>query len=157
MRKKIDNNILFSTTFYPCNRVVKCVKNRVVIGIGCNIAECKRRFKKLYFYLKSHRLIDVVKTSMILKNPPFGYKNQDDFLNAVILVSTSLRPKRLLFVLQKMEKRFKRKKLIFQGPRTLDLDIIFYNNINYKSRDLIIPHPHWKSRDSVKIPLSTLS
>ena len=92
----------------------------------------------------------------MLKNPPFGYLEQDDFYNAIVIVKTCLRPKALLRYILSIEKRFGRKRLFKDGPRTLDIDIIFYANEQIESRELIIPHPAWCKRPSVLIPLSYL-
>ncbi len=124
-----------------------------VIGIGGNMGDTKRRFEKLFYFFQKERLVSLKKTSSILKNPPFGYLNQPFFYNAVILVETNLRPHRLLRYLLHVEKKFGRKRSFLDAPRTLDLDILFYESEKIETKDLTIPHPHWFKRTSVLIPL----
>ena len=97
-----------------------------------------------------------METAPILKNPPFGYINQSYFYNSLIVISTNLQPKALLRYILHAEKRFGRRRLFKDAPRTLDIDMIFYENRVINSRDLILPHPHWHKRDSVLIPLNYL-
>ena len=131
-------------------------KYRATLGIGGNIGDVKRRFNHLFFYLKRSPLVDIIETSPILKNPPFGYLEQDDFHNSLIIVKTCLRPKALLRYILTVEKRFSRKRSFPDAPRTLDIDMIFYEDVQMDSKRLRLPHPSWEKRDSVLIPLSCL-
>jgi len=72
------------------------------------------------------------------------------------LIRTSLSPKELLRYILRVEKRFKRRRTFKDAPRTLDIDIIFYENIKLNSRELNIPHIDWKNRDSIIIPLKLM-
>ena len=157
MRKILDkHNSLEYINFYPSLCFKSKKHNLALIGVGGNIKNTKRRFKKLFLYLKKFSKIDIIKTSPILKNPPFGYKEQPYFYNAVIKIKTNLTPHELLRCLQHIEKIFGRKRTFKDAPRTLDLDIIFFNNINIKSKKLTIPHHGWKKRTSVIVPLSRI-
>ena len=98
------------------------------IGVGGNVGDVKRRFERLFFFLKKDKRVELLKTSLILKNPPFGYANQDDFLNSIIIVKTSMQPQKFLDYLLRVEKLFGRKRSFVNAPRTLDLDIIFFDN-----------------------------
>ena len=124
-----------------------------LLGIGGNVGNVIQRFNRLFWFLKRSSFIRVIETSPILNNPPFGYLDQDDFHNALILIETKLTPKELLRYLLKIEDKFGRKRLFKDGPRTLDLDIIFYENMAINSDELIIPHPSWSKRESVIAPL----
>jgi 2-amino-4-hydroxy-6-hydroxymethyldihydropteridine diphosphokinase len=148
MRKIIRRN------FFPAKIKKRKKKNIALIGVGCNIGNCVRRFKKVYKFLDSHPKIDVLQTSYIYINPPFGYLNQPDFYNTVFVIDTDFSPVELLNFLLYTEKKFGRKRSFKNAPRTLDLDIILYNNIKIKLKRLIIPHPHYKKRDSVLVPLA---
>jgi len=90
----------------------------------------------------------------MLKNPPFGYVDQDDFLNSIITVSTSMSPNETLRFLLHTEKRFGRKRSFANAPRTLDLDILFFDDLKIDRPHLKIPHPQWCERESVLIPMS---
>jgi len=131
-------------------------KHTAVIGVGGNVGDTKRRVQKLFVFFKRGTVFDILQTSPILKNPPFGYLEQDDFFNAVIVVKTNLTPLKLLKELQRVEKRFKRVRVFKNSPRTLDLDIIFYDKITVNKPDLTIPHPRYRERDSVLLPLYSL-
>ena len=127
---------------------------KVWLGIGGNVGDTLRHFEHLFFYFQRSSLVNILETAPILKNPPFGYTDQADFYNSVILIETNLTPKALLRYILKTEKRFGRKRLFKDAPRTLDIDIIFYENIVMNSKVLKLPHPGWSKRDSVLIPLS---
>ncbi len=131
-------------------------RHRAVIGIGGNVGDVKRRFQHLRHYLDRQKGIEILHTAPILQNPPFGYADQDDFLNSVIEVATSMGPKELLGFLLRTEKRFGRKRSFPNAPRTLDLDLIFFDDVRMKTPYLTLPHPHWQERESVLIPLSLL-
>ncbi len=124
-----------------------------VIGAGGNVGDTKRIFEKLFWYLKRDRHLKLMQTSSILKNPPFGYLDQAFFYNAVLIISSDMQPRRLLRYLLEIENRFGRKRSFKDAPRTLDLDILFYEDRVIESEDLIIPHPEWYKRESVLIPL----
>ena len=149
--------IFYNDKFFPIVRQVnKSYKRVVVVGIGGNEGNVRKRFRNLYMYLCKNRLVSVSQTSAILKNPPFGYLDQDDFYNAVMVIRTSLSPKAFLKFLLHVEKIFGRKRSFKNAPRTLDLDIIFYDDIIYNDKNLKIPHPSWYQRESVVLPLLNL-
>jgi len=148
--------MVFRRNFYPFNKSNSKFRHIVLIGIGCNVGNCIRRFKKLFLFFKSHPKIDIIATSYLYKNPPFGYLDQDDFINSVIVISTSFSPIELLNFLLYTEKKFNRKRTFKNAPRTLDLDIIMYDNIKLNTKRLILPHPYFKNRDSVLLPLYLL-
>jgi len=155
MVKKLDkNNTLHYQKNYPYLSQKKSTKPyQSMLGIGGNIGDVRRRFNHLFVYLECSPFIDVVETSPILKNPPFGYLEQDYFYNTLIIVKTCLRPKALLRYILAVEKKFGRKRSFPDAPRTLDIDMIFYEQEEIKSRELTVPHPQWSRRASVIIPL----
>ncbi len=130
--------------------------HRAILGIGGNIGNVRRRFAKLVHYLRQGGRVDPVESSPILKNPPFGYVDQPDFYNAVLTIRTDLDPFTLLRYLLFVEKRFKRVRHFKNGPRTLDIDILFYDDLHLHTRRLTLPHPRWRERESVLIPLAFL-
>jgi len=129
-------------------------KHIAVVGLGGNEGDVVKTFWSAYRYFSKDRRFWVLETSPILKNPPFGFLMQRDFLNAVLVLQTSLSAKELLKNLLHIEKQHKRKRSFKNAPRSLDLDIIFYDNLNIKTKNLIVPHPSWYKRVSVTIPLS---
>ena len=152
----MDNNDrkIIKSTFFPAKIKKSTKRNIALIGIGCNVGNCIRRFKKLYLFLSDHPKIDIIQTSIIYKNPPFGYLDQPDFYNSVLIVKTDFSPYELLNFLMYVEKKFGRIRSFKNAPRTLDLDIILYNNVKVNTEKLKIPHPFFKKRDSVLVPLA---
>ncbi len=149
-----ENHILITTEHYPYYRSEKRRgEHKALIGVGGNIGDTVRRFEHLFWFLKRSRHVTLMKSSPILRNPPFGFLNQADFYNSMLLLSTSMSPRELLRYLLHTERKFGRKRFIKDGPRTLDLDIIFYDDIQIDSKMLKIPHPNWMNRDSVLIPM----
>jgi len=132
------------------------LRYRVTVGIGGNVGDVRRRFEHLFIYLKRDKRVELLETSLILKNPPFGYKEQDDFFNSIIVLQVNMQPFVFLDYLMRLEKKFARKRTFANAPRTLDLDIIFFDNRVIKTPKLQIPHVSWSERDSVMIPLSDI-
>jgi len=130
---------------------------RVLLGVGGNIGDVKRRMNHLWFYIRRLSLMKIVRSGVILRNPPFGYTEQHDFENTIIEIATSLEPRALLRLIWRIEKRFGRRRSFANAPRTLDLDILFFEKRSIRSKELTIPHPHWKERISVTIPLGSLA
>ncbi len=130
--------------------------HKTLLGIGGNVGDVVRRFEHLFWYFKRSSFVHIIETAPILKNPPFGYLEQGDFYNSLILVETHLTPQALLRYMLRVEKVFGRKRLFKDGPRTLDIDIIFYENVKMDTKSLTLPHPAWMQRDSVLIPLSMM-
>lgn len=153
-KKVLDvNHTLLFTSHFPYIAKSKS-GHKVLLGVGGNIGDTLRRFEHLFWYFKRSKLVCIIESSPILKNPAFGYTEQDDFYNALFLVQTQLRPKMLLRYVLRVEKLFGRKRSFKDAPRTLDIDIIFYENVNMETKYLTLPHPSWMKRSSVLIPLS---
>ncbi len=157
-RKKLNDALtLIFTPHFPYNaKKERKNRHRALLGIGGNVGDVLRRFEHLFVFLQRSALVDIVETAPILKNPPFGYTEQEDFLNTLILVETELSAKALLRYVLHTEKRFGRKRLFKDGPRTLDIDIIFYDTASVESERLTLPHPGWMQRASVLIPLAMM-
>ncbi|QKF81181.1 2-amino-4-hydroxy-6-hydroxymethyldihydropteridine diphosphokinase [Halarcobacter ebronensis] len=155
MKKKLTSQLtIFKTSNFP--RKIKINSNKkycVTIGIGGNIGNTKKFFDKLFLYLKSDTRFDVLITSPLLLNPPFGFLEQNHFLNGIIALKTNLAPNAFLKSMQRLEKRLGRKRSFQDAPRTLDIDIIFFDNKKINTEKLIIPHKNWAHRESVTIPL----
>ena len=158
MKKKLSPNLtLFYTPNFP--KIFNISSNKkysVTIGVGGNIGDTKKIFDKLILCLKKDSRFTLLKTSPLLKNPPFGFLEQSDFLNGIIALKTNLAPNEFLKNMQRLEKRFGRKRSFQDAPRTLDIDIIFFNNKKINTKDLIVPHKDWANRESVIIPLEEM-
>ncbi len=131
-------------------------RHQALLGIGGNVGDTVRRFEHLYLFWVKSPYITVMETSPILRNPPFGYLNQDDFYNALVYIQTELTPIQLLDYVLRVEKQFGRKRSFANAPRTLDIDMIFYDHLKIDRPRLTVPHPHWRERDSVMIPLQQM-
>ncbi len=131
--------------------------HRALIGIGGNIGDVGRRFEHLLVFFRRDPYVNILASSPLLKNPPFGFADQNDFINGVLLLETSLQPRALMRHLLRVERRFGRVRTFANAPRTLDLDMLFYDRRRINRPDLVVPHPHWHERESVVIPLMHLA
>lgn len=154
-QKALDaHNVLIYARHFPYNVHRKQQrKYKALLGIGGNVGNVVRRFEHLYWYFRRSPLVNILETAPILRNPPFGYVDQEDFYNSLLLVETNLGPKALLRYVLRVERVFGRKRFFKNGPRTLDIDIIFYENRTMETKELTLPHPGWKERSSVLVPL----
>jgi dihydroneopterin aldolase / 2-amino-4-hydroxy-6-hydroxymethyldihydropteridine diphosphokinase len=127
------------------------------IGVGSNIGDRYKNILSAKKEISNSTSSHVVKVSKIYETEPVGYLDQDYFLNCIFKVSTVLTPEELLKLLLETEKILKRKRIIHWGPRTIDLDILFYDTFIFSSPDLIIPHPRLHERMFVIKPLCDLA
>ena len=155
IKRRLNKNLqTFKGLHFGCSiKSTTLHRFTTTIGIGGNIGDVKRRFEHLFIFFKKDKRVELVKTSLILKNPPFGYIDQDDFFNSIIILKTSMKAESFLDYLLRVEKKFARKRSFANAPRTLDLDIIFFDNIVINTPKLQIPHKSWFKRNSVVIPL----
>lgn len=102
----------------------------------------------------NHCSVDQV--SSIYETKPFGLKEQDNFLNAVVSIKTSHSPQVLYILLKEIEKELGRTDTVKWGPREIDLDILFYNDLIYTDENITIPHGGINERDFVLVPLCEL-
>lgn len=157
LSKRFDDKLtLIRTRLYPCTYAKSSKRYRVTLGVGGNIGDLIRRLEKLVLFFKRSPLCDLLQTGSILKNPPFGYTEQDDFYNSIMIVQTNLQPKAFLKYILNVERRFGRKRSFANAPRTLDIDMIFYEERKMNTKELTLPHPAWKDRASVVIPMAYL-
>ncbi|AXH11590.1 2-amino-4-hydroxy-6-hydroxymethyldihydropteridine diphosphokinase [Halarcobacter bivalviorum] len=156
MKKILSKDLtLFYTSNFPKTFNTSTNKKYIVtIGIGGNIGDTKKLFDKLVLSLNKNHKFDLLMTSPLLLNPPFGYLEQKPFLNGIIKLSTNLSVNEFFKITQRLEKRFGRKRSFQDAPRTLDIDIIFFDNKKISTKKLIIPHKDWANRESVIIPLN---
>jgi 2-amino-4-hydroxy-6-hydroxymethyldihydropteridine diphosphokinase len=148
---------LIRTSCYPLRQYSqRPYRHHALLGIGGNMGDVIRRFEHLYNFLVKSPSVTVIETSPILRNPPFGYLDQEDFYNAVMHIQTDLTAMQLLWYILHTEKRFGRKRSFANAPRTLDIDMIFYDTCKIDKPRLQVPHPHWQERDSVVIPFTQM-
>jgi len=127
----------------------------VYIALGSNIDSPHSQLDSALAALSQHPRIELVATSNRYQTPPIG-PQQPDFINAAAQLSTDLSPLDLLDALQAIEQQQHRVRSIHWGPRTLDLDILLYDNFVIESERLTIPHPRMVERGFVLVPLADL-
>lgn len=130
--------------------------HKAYLSIGSNMGDREQYIHGAIAALKNEEAVRVEKVSQLLNTKPYGGVEQQDFLNGAIEISTLLPPEELLDLLHKIEAAADRKRELRWGPRTLDLDIVFYDKLVYESEDLIIPHVDMENRYFVLKPLSEL-
>ncbi len=123
------------------------------ISLGSNLDHPIKHILDAFSQIEESDKIIVSKISSLYKTIPVGPQNQNDYINAVVVIQTSLTPINLLSTLQGIEKKHKRKRSIKWGPRSLDLDILMFGRLILKTRNLTIPHPELVNREFVLIPL----
>lgn len=127
------------------------------LSIGTNIEPRREHLKQAIEKLESYNSINLVNKSAIYETAPVGYLDQAHFLNMVLQVETSLAAIELLDVCQAIENYLGRKRIIRFGPRTIDLDILLYDNQNIATERLIVPHPRMHERAFVLVPLNEIA
>ena len=127
------------------------------LTMGSNMGDKVQYINGAIRALTAHPQIKVKKVSDFILSKPYGVTDQENFLNGALEIETLLEPEELLDALHDMEDAAGRTRLRRWGPRTLDLDIIFYDKLVYESDNVVIPHPDMQNRDFVLEPLSALA
>jgi len=131
--------------------------HRTFIALGSNMGDKQAYIKTAVEHLKADSAIRNVRVSTLLETKAYGNVPQDDFLNGVLECETLYDPEALLCRLHQEEQFANRKREIHWGPRTLDLDILFYDEEIWDKAHLIIPHPDMKNREFVLKPMVELA
>ncbi len=128
----------------------------VYLSLGSNLGDRQQTIISAIEQLADHAAIANVIVSNLYITKPFGLANQRDYINCAVRLETSLSPKELLADIQHIELSLGRKREIKWGPRTIDIDILFYGDYIIQELDLIIPHPEMHKRAFVLKPLAEL-
>lgn len=128
---------------------------KVYLGVGSNLGNKSSNIKRAINNIK--KKLKINKISQLYKTEPVGCKNQDWFLNCVVEAETKIKPMALLEFLKSIEKKLKRVKTIRYGPRTIDIDILFYGDEIVKTKKLIVPHPRMHRRLFVLEPFAEIN
>ena len=131
--------------------------HRAYIALGSNMGDKKDYLDKAVEKLKKHPLCKVIKVADYIQTEPYGGVEQDVFLNSALELRTLLFPEELLALLNQIEAEAGRERTIHWGPRTLDLDILFYDDCVIDTPSLTIPHIDLQNRDFVLIPMVQLA
>jgi 2-amino-4-hydroxy-6-hydroxymethyldihydropteridine diphosphokinase len=125
----------------------------VYIGLGSNLNHPQGQVKRAIEAIAQFPETTLVQSSSLYRTKPWGGVPQDDFVNAVVHIKTTLSAQMLLKQLLVLEKKHEREQTARWGPRTLDCDILLYGKQVIFEHDLIVPHPHMHQRAFVLVPL----
>lgn len=131
--------------------------HRVYVGVGSNMGERQAWIDMAAEALRSDGNNRNFRSAQVIETEPYGYLEQDKFLNTVFTFETLYEPEELLLRMQEIEKEAHRERKTHWGPRTLDLDLLLYDNRITESPVLTIPHPEMTKRLFVLIPLCELN
>ena len=129
---------------------------KYIIGIGTNIGDRKKNIEDAISALSLIPSTTVLRTSKIYETEPVGYSEQESFYNACAELESELEPNEILGVCLGIEAGFGRIREFKNGPRILDLDVILSESGEINSANLTLPHPRFKERRFVLIPLLEL-
>lgn len=130
---------------------------RVWIGLGSNLDQPAQQLTRAFQELDQLPHTQLLQTSGLWQSKPMGPQDQPDFINAVAELATDLPPLDLLDALQQLELQHQRVKHRHWGERTLDLDVLLYDQLEYQHPRLTLPHPGISLRAFVLLPLATLA
>ena len=131
--------------------------SQVYISVGSNLGDKEANINSALEKLKSDDRIRDFIVSSFYQTKPYGYLEQDDFINAAISFQTLYSPDELLEVIQHIEKEGGRERTIHWGPRTIDLDIIFYDDLVTDDDFITLPHPRAHLREFVLEPINEIA
>jgi len=124
------------------------------IALGTNVGNYINNFSNAILELK--KIGKVVKMANIYKSKPYGYLKQNFFYNTMVHLRSEILPIELINKIQLIERKLKKNKRIINGPRRIDLDIIFWDHKIIKIQELSIPHPRASERDFVLLPMQDI-
>lgn len=130
---------------------------RVYVGVGSNIGNRRKYIDNAFAGIRNDRYCKCAYMSEIIDTEPYGYEEQDNFLNGVICFDTLYSPDELLQFLHQLEDAGNRTREIHWGPRTIDLDILFYGDEIIQKEGLVIPHKEIPLRRFVLEPLNEIA
>jgi 2-amino-4-hydroxy-6-hydroxymethyldihydropteridine diphosphokinase len=128
----------------------------VYLGLGSNIGDSRQMLQAAIDRLNSPDL-RLKRVSSVYKTEPQERRNQQWFLNAAVEAETDLFPRQLLARIAKVEQQLGRRRMLANGPRTIDIDILFYGSFTVETPELTIPHPRMAERRFVLAPMAELA
>lgn len=131
--------------------------HKAYVAFGSNMGDKKAHIESGIQVLREEPQIRLGKISDMIATEPYGGVEQDDFLNGCLELETLLTPYELLDVLHKAEQKELRERLVHWGPRTLDMDLLFYDDEILEDPELIVPHPEIQKRTFVLEPLAQIA
>ena len=131
--------------------------HKVFLAVGSNMGDKEKNIKNAMKILDKNEEVKIKKVSTLIETDPVGYLDQDKFLNGAIEIETIFSPKELMRELLRIEEVLKRKRVIKDGPRTIDLDILLYDNLISDDEFVTLPHPRMEERSFVITPLNEIA
>lgn len=129
---------------------------KAVLGIGTNIGDRLKNIENVYSSLALLPNTEILKKSSVYETEPWGYEQQDRFLNCAVLIETELSPNALLGACLGIEAALGRVRKFKNGPRIIDVDILLLENTEISTDELTVPHMFIRQRDFVLVPLHDL-
>jgi len=129
----------------------------VVLSLGSNMGNPRENLKTAIEMLCANQMFSNFEVASLYKTAPVGYTEQADFFNTCVSFDTDMAPEDLLDFTQSIEQALHRVRDIRWGPRTLDIDIVLYGDLAVDTKRLTIPHPRYKERAFVVLPLNELT
>ncbi|MDR7865440.1 MAG: 2-amino-4-hydroxy-6-hydroxymethyldihydropteridine diphosphokinase [Sporomusaceae bacterium] len=129
----------------------------ICLGLGSNLGDREGNIAAAVARLAAWPGVTVERVSSLYETAPVGYTDQPDFLNAVISVRTTLTPQELLTACLAVERELGRERKIRWGPRTVDIDVLFYDDVVLATEVLTLPHPRFHERCFVLAPLAEIA
>lgn len=130
--------------------------NEIYLSIGGNIGDREKYLGKAVALLEKY-CGPIIRRSAIYETAAWGKTDQQDFLNQVLLLQSSLQPQALMKEILAIEKQMGRERTEKNGPRIIDIDILFYNDLIIDQPGLIVPHPRISDRRFVLLPLTEIA
>ena len=132
-------------------------RHTAYISLGSNMGDMEGQLRFAVSQLKKARGCRVIRVSEFIETAPYGFTEQDDFLNGCLELETLMPPHELLDLLHDIENQAARVRDAHWGPRTLDLDIVFYDDAVISDDKLRVPHADMRNREFVLAPLSEIA
>jgi 2-amino-4-hydroxy-6-hydroxymethyldihydropteridine diphosphokinase len=130
---------------------------RVLIGLGGNLGDPAASMREALRLIDAHEACKVSQVSSFWRTPPWGKTDQPDFINACASVETSLTPQAFLALCLGIEKKLHRIRTERWGPRSIDIDILFFGDRTIGEEGLTVPHPSIAERAFVLVPLAEIA
>lgn len=127
------------------------------LSLGTNLGNRLANLRAVLDALRAGAEVGILAQSRVYETPAWGYEDQPAFLNMAIKAETDLEPQALLTHLKDLECDLGRTPTFRWGPRLIDIDILFYDNLVLKTPDLVIPHPRLQERAFVLVPLGEIA
>ena len=144
-------------TFESVSVVIHRGFKKAYVALGSNMGDTKAHLDGAVEALRADEKVRVLKVADYIVTKPYGGVEQSDFLNSAVEIETLYSPEELLDKLHEIEAAHDRERLVHWGPRTLDLDILFYENMVLDTADLTIPHKDLHNRDFVLKPMAQIA